>query len=258
MSYDISILIDGLILVFLSVTIFYAARLSLFLKSFREGKEGIQLLIRDLNAAIDKSQQAIGGMKKDVANHAEALEEVINEAKFLSDELRFMNESGDSLADRLGKLADRNRELVDLIENAGGLGHDAVAMADVQKSLPKAEQKISGRVSSDGIDDIFEISDFDIDEDDEKDFWALSDGTYRAEQKPISPSSPSPKTSAGFTIFDKELMEVAEKELEEAYFSIQANDVPDDGLEFTSQAERDLYEALQRKKRSKRQVSELS
>jgi len=42
MTYDVGLLLDGLILVFLSVTIFYAARLSLFMKTFRQSREGLQ------------------------------------------------------------------------------------------------------------------------------------------------------------------------------------------------------------------------
>ena len=122
MDYDVGFLLDGLILVFLSVTIFYAARLSLFLKSFREGKDGMQLLIRDLSTTVDKAEESIKIMKGYAMETEEGLQAIIKEAKFLSDELSFMNETGDSLAGRLEKLADRNRELVDLIENAGGIG----------------------------------------------------------------------------------------------------------------------------------------
>lgn len=278
MTYDVGFIIDGLILIFLCVTIFYAARLSLFLKGFREGKQGMQNLITDLNQAIDRSQQAINGMKKDTANHAEALEEVMNEAKFLSDELRFMNQSGDSLANRLEKLADRNRELVDLIENAGGLGRDTVGYDRVSEHTEKSrrhnqtkrtsqneidahEQSRTYERDYNDVDDIFEISDFEIDADDERDFWALSDGAYREEEiaqqngeTPQKDKGPTKsKAPAGFAIFDKELMEAAERELDEAHFSIMDSEHDDDNV-FSSQAERDLYEALQRKKR----VSEVS
>ena len=148
MNYDIGLLLDGLILVFLCVTIFYAARLSMFLKVFREGKTGMEVLIRDLSLTINKAETAIKAMKIHAQETEGELREAINQAKFLSDELGFMNETGDSLANRLEKLADRNRELVDLMENAGGIGTQKITPFDPRSgdawAKPKTAKKEEG------------------------------------------------------------------------------------------------------------------
>ncbi|HPF78310.1 MAG TPA: DUF6468 domain-containing protein [Alphaproteobacteria bacterium] len=248
MTYDIGFILDGLILVFLSVTIFYAARLSLFLKSFREGKNGIQLLIRDLSLTVDKAEESVQTMKQHALQTEQELREIIHEAKFLSDELRFMNQTGDSLADRLEKLADRNRELVDLMENAGGIGTQKIMPFDPAKAVQPKKQSRRDEREEYSDEDIFEISDFDVDMDDEHDFMALSDGAYREEDIPSHKSKVNTESKSkvrSFAIFDKDF--VSEDDDTNGHFE-------DKQSKFHSRAEQDLYEALQRKKR----VSEIS
>lgn len=270
MSYNISFLLDGLILVFLSVTIFYAARLSLFLKSFREGKDGMQLLIRDLSTTVDKAEESIKIMKGYSMETEEELRAVIHEAKFLSDELRFMNETGDNLADRLEKLANRNRELVDLLENSGGIGVQNPANPKPSKDpwavASSVKETMKNKIKNEKSDG-FEISDFDIDEDDEYDFQALDDGAYRQEERHESRVKTDAKSKVrSFAIFDRDVAEGQENTIAD---DLAINDIDDDPYDdfedgelvsekqrFHSQAEQDLYEALQRRKNNK--VSKLS
>ena len=230
MNYDVGFILDGVILVFLAVTIFYAARLSIFLKAFRQERESMIGLIRNLSVTIDKAEGSIETMKQNAAETADEIQAVINEAKFLADELNYMNDAGDRLANRLEKLADRNKELVGLIEKSGGIG------------TPKID--VPADVSSVEEDELFDIHDFDIEDmdlDDEHDFMALEDGAYReAVPEPVK------KEKSGFDIFDKEFLRKSEEEDIAA-----SNDDSEFSSErrFASQAEQDLYEALQRKKR---------
>lgn len=248
MGYDVSLLLDGLILVFLGVTIYYAARLSIFLKTFRENKNGMKLLIRDLTVTIQKSEQAIETMKKQAVEAEKDIREIVKEARFLSDELRFMNETGDGLADRLEKLADRNRELVDLMEKSGGIGPQRIIPERAAATRPAPKPQKQKEESA-----IFEIEDFDIDEydmeeDDERDFAALEDGAYReaeaayqsSHQSKVNTDSKSKVRS--FAIFDRDFAEDEEE-------PSKANDAPAMEQSLKSRAEQDLYEALQRKKR---------
>lgn len=234
MTYDMGFVLDGLILVFLAVTIFYAARLSLFFKSFRDGKQGIQLLIRDLSVTIDKAEESIQAMKVEAEKNELGLRGLVEEAKFLSDELRFMNEAGNSLGDRLEKLADRNRELIDLMEKSGGIGGETIHVDNLAKKNSPARGK---------VEEPFDIEDFEIDEideDDERDFWALSDGAYREEDAVAQKVNTESKSKVrSFAIFDRDFVD-EEEELVEAQ---------DNADSLMSRAEQDLYDALQRKKR---------
>lgn len=253
MAYDISLLLDGLILVFLCVTIFYAARLSLFMKSFREGRSDMQRLIRDLSATIDKAEMSVAVMKDNAGEAEGGLREIINQAKFLSDELRFMNETGDSLADRLEKLADRNRELVDLMESSGGIGAQKIMPYEPSNPKPLQEKPLQEKPSikkTFEIDD-FDLDDFDLDQDDEFDFKALGDGAYREDEAVDEELTHQSKVNTeakskvrSFAIFDREYEDEFEEDVH--------NDVPEatEGRRFHSRAEQDLYEALQRKKKA--------
>jgi hypothetical protein len=244
MSYDISLLLDGLILVFLGVTIFYAARLSIFLKTFRESRNGMQRLIQDLTQTIVKSEQAIETMKNHAAQTEKDIREIVGEARFLSDELRIMTDTGDGLAERLEKLADRNRELVNLMEKSGGIGHQKITRDDLKPIAPKAKRDID--------EGIFEIEDFDADdlaeldsemaEDDDRDFAALEDGTYRGEEYQPRVNTEAKSKLRSFAIFDRDHGDDDKLAAPQEKDAAMANDLK-------SQAEQELYEALQRKRR---------
>jgi hypothetical protein len=221
MTYDTGFILDGLILVFLAVTIFYAARLSLFLKSFREGRNGMQILIRDLSTTIDKAEKSIQQMKGQVLESEQQLQDVVNEARYIADELRFMNDTGDKVADRLEKLAERTRD------------KNVTASSSAGNKQQKAR---TGKV-----DEPFEIEDFEIDEDDERDYWALSDGTYREEDHKSKVDLNAKNKVSSFAIFDRDFMDTEE---DDPYCEQDNEDT-----HFKSRAEQDLYEALQRKKR---------
>lgn len=275
MSYDIGFLLDGLILVFLCVTIFYAARLSLFLKSFREGRDGMQLLIRELTGAVDKAQAAIKSMKAQAIETEEELRMIVNEAKFHSDELRFMNETGDSLAERLEKLANRNRELVDLLESSGGIGVQKIKTEsdpwDVNKTAKRSFKPREEPLEDDGFEiHDFDINDMDIDEDDERDFLALDDGAYKEELTHQSKVNTQAKSKVrSFAIFDRDHAEGQENIIKDdlALKALDQPARPQTSLSapakkpvassgFQSKAEQDLYEALQRRKNAR--VNEVS
>ncbi|MEM7618771.1 MAG: DUF6468 domain-containing protein [Pseudomonadota bacterium] len=285
MSAQIALLLDGLILVFLCVTIFYAARLSMFLKTFREGRAGMQILIRDLTTTIAKAEVSINTTKRQMSEAEQELRTVINEAKFLSDELRYMNEGGDNLADRLEKLAGRNRELIDLMEKSGGIGTQTITPFDPAKETEKKNISESDDLED---DDVFNIQDFDIesglDEDDEMDFQALEDGAYREEMAALRREildeddtgldeklfadddevdeleelhQPRIDTNAkskvrSFAIFDRDYEEA---DLKEKIQEKIEQDIEEHASEFYSKAEQDLYEALQRRKKMKEQSS---
>lgn len=205
MTMDAGTIMDGVILVLLCVTIFYAARLSMFMTTFREGRADFERLMDELGRNILRAEQAIKTMRELAANGAQELRDTVNESKFLSDELRFMNEAGDSLANRLEKLAEKNRELIDLLENAGGLGPDSAI-----------KNKFPGR----GRIDLEELA--------------------QRHEKPV-------RSEKDYEPFFK---------IQDREFSNDANDVEDEiddwgaaesgDDDFQSQAERELYEALQK------------
>lgn len=212
MSMDAGQILDAVILILLCVTIFYAARLSMFMNNFRDSKAEFDVLMNDLGRNIQRAEQAIANMRMIAAESNGELQTAVKEAKFLSDELRFMTDAGDNLATRLEKLAERNRELIDLLENAGGIGPD---------TLTKSGQFV-GRAR-------------------------MAPEDMAPEDMALERDMPSSAPSF-FNIHDRDF-DRAEPERDEAVWSTPAEKA-DDG--FQSQAEKDLYDALQKGKKKSR------
>lgn len=144
---DIGHIIDIVILLFLGVTIFYAWRLSVYMKIFRDSRRDMEALLRELDGDIARAEKSVLGMRNAAEGAAMKLNETIKESKFLADELKFMNEAGDNLAARLEKLAEKNRALVEKLELAGGitantpyknLPHDSDEQARPAEDVPAA------------------------------------------------------------------------------------------------------------------------
>lgn len=227
MNADIGLILDGVILVFLAVTIFYASRLTIFLKSFRQSRDTVEKLIRDLSIAIDKAEGALNTMHQSTSNAGENLQNIVNDANFLSDELRFINETGDNLAERLEKLVERNRDLVEELEDQGGVGRSKI------------------KIDKHGFNQL------------EDDGWALALDERDIEEEPAPAPvrrAPKPKKTESrlesFMINDREFEDdnLLDDSDDGAWSTLlEAEQVDTANSNLMSQAERDLYEALQGK-----------
>lgn len=189
MAFNMSFVMDVAILVLLAATVYFAFRLSLSLRNFKESRFEMEGLVNRLTANIDQAEKAIAGMQNAARKTGLELDEIIGDAKKLADELRIMNDSGNSLAGRLEALADRNRAMVEQMEQTRTLA-PASDPIRYNKDLP------------------------------------------RMLQTPIEDAPPR-----GFVIQDRDYDDLQDDEF---------GDFADDG--FQSQAERDLYEALQNSK----------
>lgn len=109
MSIGLGLVLDILVLLCLGVTIFYASKLSVYLNSFRKSREDMDRFIKKLSKDITHAEHVVESMNVSAQETVEKLQSLVHEARFLSDELRFMNETGDSLANRLEKLAESNK-----------------------------------------------------------------------------------------------------------------------------------------------------
>jgi hypothetical protein len=105
MSVTLPLILDGLILVLLGGTIFFAARLSVHLKTFRSNRAQLEKLVKELAEQIAQADRAVAGMREAAREGGRDLQQRINEARALSEELQFMNETGNNLAGRLEKVA---------------------------------------------------------------------------------------------------------------------------------------------------------
>ncbi|PJB73113.1 MAG: hypothetical protein CO093_01470 [Alphaproteobacteria bacterium CG_4_9_14_3_um_filter_47_13] len=100
-------MMDGIVILLLAGTIFYAIKLSEQIKVFRDSRKDLEKLIGNLSAQIDKAGQAIEGLREAARLSGRDLQSCINDAQGLSEELQIMIQSGNNLAERLEKGAEQ-------------------------------------------------------------------------------------------------------------------------------------------------------
>jgi len=98
----IPLILDGLVIVLLVATIVYCVLLNRRLGAMRRNEDELQLLIASFNQATARAEAGIGALKKAAEGVRESLHGEVEDAKALYDELSFMLERGDALAERMG------------------------------------------------------------------------------------------------------------------------------------------------------------
>ena len=102
-------ILDGLVLLFLGATIIFAARLSLHLRNFRESRKDLERLIGDLSMQIVKAEKSIEILKSSARDVSRDLQQQLDEARAMGNDLEIMTRGADNMADRLDKAIDRHR-----------------------------------------------------------------------------------------------------------------------------------------------------
>jgi hypothetical protein len=100
----VSIALDVALVAMLAGAIFYAIRLNRTLEALREGKGELAALIGRFNEAAAHAERSIARLGEATAEQGKALDSSIAEAQALRDELAFMLERGDTVAERIAKL----------------------------------------------------------------------------------------------------------------------------------------------------------
>ena len=107
-THLLSMALDGAVILLLAAVIFFASRLSLYLRDFRAGRKDMDRLIRDLSASVEKADRAMAGLREAARDSGRDLQFMINEAKALTDELQLMSEAGNNMARRLETVAEKS------------------------------------------------------------------------------------------------------------------------------------------------------
>ena len=152
MENVLPMIMDVMVMALLGATIFYAMRLSRQLKLFRESRQGIEALMKDLSGQIDRAEAAVEGLRAGAEKTGRNLQDKMNEARALRDELDVMTESGDSLAKRLEKVSERS---------SSASQSSAVPKRETRKAAPKPspfsfairDPEFEAGDGSDGVDE---------------------------------------------------------------------------------------------------------
>ena len=109
MDFSAGTALDIVILGALAATVFYAWRLSGQIDRMQADRRAFETLISALNVAASRAEAAIKSLKDVSQDSGDKLQDKINGARALSEELEIMVQAGDALAERLQALAEKNR-----------------------------------------------------------------------------------------------------------------------------------------------------
>lgn len=108
---SLELIINLIIIALLIPTIIYAYRLNKNLAELRQNQKSLAQLVSALNEATFKAENSIPKLKSATEHSSEGLKEVVDSAKELKNDLLFINERADSLADRLENVISSSRSI---------------------------------------------------------------------------------------------------------------------------------------------------
>ncbi len=109
MAPTISLILDLIIAGLLVATISYAILLNRRLVELQESRAEMEGLIRNFNEATGRAEAGIKGMKRAAFDTGESLQKTVERGQVLRDELQFMIEAADALAQRLAQTPTASR-----------------------------------------------------------------------------------------------------------------------------------------------------
>ena len=105
MSDDFGLILDILVVALLGATIFYAATLSSRLSQLRGDRRELESVVRGLAEAAAKADAGVKGLRATADEAGGELQKQIDQVQTIRDELAFLVDTGEKLADRLEQSA---------------------------------------------------------------------------------------------------------------------------------------------------------
>ncbi|MBL6934235.1 MAG: hypothetical protein ISR48_02375 [Alphaproteobacteria bacterium] len=136
----IALFTDGMIAILLVVTIVYCIILSKRLNSFRRNEAEFQSLVSSFNQATARAEDSIIALRETAEHIRGNLHMEVEDAKTLYEDLTFIIERGDSLANRLGGVSSSSGETVADASEAGG-DEDNSEADDIESSVRSRAEK---------------------------------------------------------------------------------------------------------------------
>ena len=105
MSGILSLILDLALIGLLIAGIGYAMRLTRQLKGLRASRSEMERFVMEFSATVERAEAGIRGLKQAARSGGDDLEQLIEKAQMLRDELHFLVESADKIANRLSNAA---------------------------------------------------------------------------------------------------------------------------------------------------------
>lgn len=137
---SLELLVNLIIIGLLIPTIIYAYKLNKNLTLLRQNQKSLGKLVEALNDATFKAENSIPKLKSVTEHSSSDLKEVVDNAKELKDDLLFINQRADNLADRLENVISSSRGTVQNAAASAALTAPAFAK---EETIKKSDEKFS-------------------------------------------------------------------------------------------------------------------
>jgi hypothetical protein len=101
LTFFLDLVLTGLLI----AGIVYAVRLSQQIAGLRAGREDMERFVAEFSATVDWAEAGVRGLKQAARSSGDDLEQLIEKAQAMRDELQFLTASADKIASRLGDSA---------------------------------------------------------------------------------------------------------------------------------------------------------
>lgn len=135
---DISLLLDLLFAALLVATLVYMARLNRRLDGLRAGREQFEALVERFGTATEQAQANVSAMKAAADGAGRGLQEEIERARSLREDLAFLADRANAQADQLEAAIGRARAPAANVTRMSARDEPRVAAAPVESPRPAA------------------------------------------------------------------------------------------------------------------------
>ena len=97
--------LDLVLIVTVGTGLVQAGRLIKQLAGLRQGRIEMERFVHDFNATVMRAENGIKGLRNAARDSGDDLERLVEKAQLVRDELQFLVESGDTIAERLSRSA---------------------------------------------------------------------------------------------------------------------------------------------------------
>lgn len=97
--------LDIVLIVMVGIGLFQAMRLTRHLAGLRQGRVEMERFVHEFNATVIRAEAGIKGLRQAARDSGDDLEKLVEKALLVRDELHFIVESADQIAERLSRSA---------------------------------------------------------------------------------------------------------------------------------------------------------
>ena len=127
-----SLLIEGLLVLLLTVTIYCAVRLNKRLAVLRVEKEQLEKLIKQFEIVADRAQSSLSGLKATADQVKSDLDDATHKSHAMRDELAFLIERADINAEKLARVSSLK---TDTLSPTNSYDEEKSASTDAQENI---------------------------------------------------------------------------------------------------------------------------